>query len=188
MELAHSGAEGLERSLSAEHASAILDIRLPGINGFEVLRRIRHKADIPVLILTAFAEDSYRVKGLEMGADDYLHKPFIPEELLARIRTILRRTGTAAVSPRSGFVEVGDLLLDIGTRRGYRSGEEIFLTNSEFSLLEVLLLEAGQVIPRAEIVRRVQGRQHNPYDRSIDVHVSHLRKKLASHSDGSELI
>lgn len=188
VEFAHGGAEGLERSLSGEHVFVVLDVNLPVINGFEVLRRIRCKSDILVLMLTGFVADSDRVKGLEMGADDYLHKPFIPEELLARIRTILRRTGTAGVSPRSGFVELGDLLLDIGARRVYRDGEEIFLTASEFSLPDVLLLDAGQVIARAEMVRRVQGRSHNPYDRSIDVHISHLRKTNTCHSDGSERI
>lgn len=189
VEISHDGITGLERSLSGDHTFIILDVKLPGMDGFEVLRRIRQQSNIPILMLTIHDEDANRIKGLEMGADDYLHKPFILKELLARIRTILRRSGEAGSEQKSlDTLVVGDILLDPGSRRAYREGEEISLTASEFTLLEVLLSNAGQVIQREELVRRVQGRHHNPYDRSIDVHISHLRKKLSSHSDGSERI
>jgi len=188
VETVQDGCEGLKRGLSGEHDFVILDIKLPGLDGFEILRRIRAESDIPILMLTSFNEDVDRIKGLEMGADDYLNKPFNLYELLARIRTILRRTGKQASDAKPNILQVGDILLDPGSRRVYRDGEEIALTAAEFSLLEVLLSDAGQVIPREELVRRVQGRLHNPYDRSIDVHISRLRKKLSSHSDGSERI
>jgi len=188
VETVQDGYEGLKRGLSGEHDFVILDIKLPGLDGFEILRRIRSESDIPILMLTSFNEDADRIRGLEMGADDYLNKPFNLYELLARIRTILRRTGKQANIAKPLVLQVGDLLLDSGSRQVYRDGEEIPLTAAEFSLLEVLLSDAGQVIPREELVRRVQGRHHNPYDRSIDVHISRLRKKLSSHSDGSERI
>jgi two-component system response regulator CpxR len=178
----------LKRGLSGEHNFIILDVKLPGLDGFEVLRQIRDKSDTPILMLTSCNEDADRIKGLELGADEYLNKPFNLYELLARIRTILRRTEKQSGDQKPNILTVGDILLDPGSRRVYRDGEEILLTAAEFSLLEVLLSNAGQVIEREELVRRVQGRLHNPYDRSIDVHISRLRKKLSSHSDGSERI
>lgn len=189
VEAVHDGVTGLKRSLSGEHAFVILDVKLPGMDGFEILRQIRERSEIPILMLTICAEDTDRIKGLQMGADDYLNKPFNLQELLARINTILRRCGgpkteAKAIEP----LTVGDLVLDLGARRAYRSEEEISLTAAEFTLLEVFLSNAGQIIPREELVSRVQGRHHNPYDRSIDVHISRLRKKLSCHNDGSERI
>lgn len=189
VEAVHDGITGLERSLSWEHTFVILDIKLPGMDGFEVLRQIRQHSNIPILMLTGCNDKDDRIKCLQMGADDYLSKPFILEELLARIRTILRRSGpTSAPAKVLDSLTVGDIFLEPGSRRAYRNNEEIALTAAEFNLLEVLLSNAGQVIPREELVRRVQGRHHNPYDRSIDVHISRLRKKLSSHNDGSERI
>jgi len=188
VETVQDGISGLERSLSGEHTFVILDVKLPGMDGFEILHKIREKSDIPILMLTICDEDSDRIKGLRMGADDYLNKPFNLEELLARINTILRRCQKSSQLPQNNSLEVGDLQLDLGSRRAYRSGNEIPLTAAEFTLLELLLSNAGQVIPREELVHRVQGRHHNPYDRSIDVHISRLRKKLSCHSDGSERI
>lgn len=188
VETVHDGDRGLERSLSGEYDFIILDVRLPGPDGFEILRRTREKSDIPILILTSCNDEADRIKGLEFGADDYLNKPFSLQELLARIRTILRRSGRQPKGNKQNQLIVGDILLDPGSRRVYRDGEEILLTAAEFTLLEVLLSNAGQVIAREELVRRVQGRHHNPYDRSIDVHISRLRKKLSNHSDGSERI
>jgi len=188
VEAVHDGVLGLERSLSGEHAFVILDVKLPGMDGFEILRKIRQHSNIPILMLTICDEDADRIKGLQMGADDYLNKPFNLQELLARINTILRRCGNPVTPKNLDALTVGDLLLDPGSRRVYCNGNEISLTAAEFTLLEVLLSNAGQVIPREELVSRVQGRHHNPYDRSIDVHISRLRKKLSSHSDGSERI
>ena len=189
VEAVHDGVVGLERSLSGEHAFVILDVKLPGMDGFEILRKIRKHSSIPILMLTICDHDSDRIKGLQMGADDYLNKPFNLQELLARINTILRRCGELGTSPKLlSPISIGDLQLDPGSQRVHRDGEEIALTAAEFTLLEVLLSNAGQVVSREELVHRVQGRNHNPYDRSIDVHISRLRKKLSTHSDGSERI
>ncbi len=169
----------------------ILDVMLPGLNGFEVLRRIRARSQIPVLMLTARGEEVDRIVGLEVGADDYLPKPFNPRELVARIRAILRRTQGEA----SGFVRsqpeslsLGDIDLDTGTRRVQCAGQAIELTTVEFDLLEEFLRTAGSVMKREELVERVLGRTFSPFDRSIDMHVSKLRKKLGPHPDGSQRI
>lgn len=189
VELVSDGISGLERCLSGEHGFIILDIKLPGMDGFEILRRTREQSDVPILMLTACASDADLVKGLKLGADDYLAKPWNPPELSARIHAILRRSRKAGYAPRpSDTLSVGDITLDTNTRRSYRNGEEIQLTAAEFSLLEVLLSNAGQIVPREELVRHVQGRHYNPFDRSIDVHISRLRKKLSCHVDGSERI
>jgi len=189
VEVVHDGLSGLERSLSGEHTFVILDVQLPGMDGFEILRKIRAQSNIPILMLTVCAHDTDRIKGLQLGADDYLNKPFNLQELLARINTILRRCSNLEAAPAPlDTLCVGDLQLDPGSRRVYRNGEEISLTAAEFTLLEVLLTNAGQVVAREELVHRVQGRNHNPYDRSIDVHISRLRKKLSCYDDGSERI
>lgn len=189
VEAVHDGIAGLERGLSGDHAFVILDVNLPGMDGFEILRQIRDQSNIPILMLTIYAEDSDRIRGLRMGADDYLNKPFNLQELHARINTILRRCGESNSEPKPlETLTVGDLSLDLGSRRVRRNEEEISLTAAEFTLLEIFLSNAGQVIQREELVRRVQGRHHNPYDRSIDVHISRLRKKLSGHYDGSERI
>ncbi|WP_020677726.1 response regulator transcription factor [Geopsychrobacter electrodiphilus] len=189
VEVVQDGVTGLERSLSGEHRIVILDVKLPGLNGFEVLHRIRAESDIPILMLTVYSKDEQRIRGLELGADDYLPKPFNPRELLARIHNILRRSQQSpSALKQTDRLQVGDILLDLGSHRAYRSGENIQLTAAEFSLLEILLSRAGHVVPREELVHHVQGRQNNPYDRSIDVHISHLRKKLSCHPDGSERI
>jgi len=188
VEVVHDGVSGLERSLSGEHVFVILDVKLPGMDGFEILRKIREYSNIPILMLTVCNHDTDRIKGLQMGADDYLNKPFNLQELLARINTILRRCENHGAASALDILSVGDLQLDPGSRRVYRNGEEICLTAAEFTLLEVLLTNAGQVVAREELVHRVQGRNHNPYDRSIDVHISRLRKKLSCYDDGSERI
>lgn len=189
VETVSDGITGLERSLSGEHDFIILDVQLPGMDGFEILRKIRAQSDVPILMLTICTAHDDHIKGLKLGADDYLDKPFNLQELVARIHTILRRCkGQQGSDNVPQSLKIGDLRLDNGSRRVYRADEEIFLTAAEFTLLEVLLSNAGHVIAREELVRRVQGRSHNPYDRSIDVHISRLRKKLSCHSDGSERI
>ena len=188
VEAAHNGDKGLERSLSGQHALVVLDLMLPGMTGLDVLRRLRGESRIPVLILTARGEDVDRIVGLEIGADDYLAKPFNPRELLARVRAILRRSQAgpaAAASP----VTVGDLELDPGARTVTRGGKPLELTAVEFSLLEALLRSAGQVVTREFLAQTVLGRRFVAYDRSIDMHVSKLRKKLGSlpDSDGERI-
>lgn len=188
VECVHSGLEGLERAASGEHSMVVLDVMLPGASGFEILRRLRVHSQVPVLMLTARGEDVDRVVGLEMGADDYLPKPFNPRELVARIRAIQRRSLRVS-GPPSGAREalrVGDVELDSGSRSVKRGGRDLALTSAEFALLEVLMRSAGSVVTRDEIAERVLGRQFSPFDRSVDVHVSNLRRKLDA--DGRERI
>src|SRR5256884_588856 len=189
VESVHDGERGLERALSGDHLLIVLDVMLPTINGFEVLRRIRRTSRIPVLLLTARGEDVDRIVGLEIGADDYLPKPFNPRELVARIRAILRRTRSDGKSapPAPGIVRVGEVELDPATRIVLRDGKPVDLTSVEFNLLEVLLREAGRVVPRERLVNAVLSRKFSPFDRSIDMHVSKLRKKLGD-TDSDEHI
>ena len=188
VESAHNGDKGLERALSGDHALLVLDIMLPGMTGLDVLRRLRSESRMPVLILTARGEDVDRIVGLEIGADDYLAKPFNPRELLARVRAILRRS-QAAPAATSAPVIVGDVELDPGARTVTREGEPVELTAVEFSLLEALMRSAGQVVTREFLAQTVLGRRFVAYDRSIDMHVSKLRKKLgpASAGDGERI-
>jgi two-component system response regulator CpxR len=176
LEAVHDGPRGLERVLSQEHALVILDLMLPGMGGLDVLRRLRNHSPVPVLILTARGEDVDRILGLEIGADDYLPKPFNPRELIARIRAILRRTSRTAATSNS--VTVGDLQLDPAAREVRMDGVQIDLTSVEFALLETLLRDAGHVVTREQLTETVLGRKLGPFDRVIDVHISNLRKKL----------
>jgi len=177
VEAVHNGDKGLARALSGEHALVVLDIMLPGMTGLDVLRRLRSESRTPVLILTARGDDVDRIVGLEIGADDYLAKPFNPRELLARVRAILRRS-QAAPAATAAAVTVGDVELDPGARTVTCHGESLELTAVEFSLLEALMRAAGQVVTREFLAQTVLGRRFTAYDRSIDMHVSKLRKKL----------
>ncbi len=185
LEAVHDGPRGLERVLSQEHALVILDLMLPGMGGLDVLRRVRKQSPVPVLILTARGEDVDRILGLEIGADDYLPKPFNPRELIARIRAILRRTSRTAATGNS--VTVGDLQLDPAAREVRMDGLPIDLTSVEFALLETLLRDAGHVVTREQLTETVLGRKLGPFDRVIDVHISNLRKKL-NRAHGEERI
>jgi DNA-binding response OmpR family regulator len=180
VECVHDGERGLQRASGGEYTLAVLDVMLPGINGFEVLRRIRATSRLPVLLLTARGEDVDRIVGLEIGADDYLPKPFNPRELVARIRAILRRTRADGkpTQPAPDVVRVGEVELDPATRTVRHEGRPVDLTSVEFNLLEVLLREAGHVVPRERLVNAVLSRKFSPFDRSIDMHVSKVRKKL----------
>jgi two-component system response regulator CpxR len=189
----HDGEAGAILALSGQHDLVVLDVMLPGLNGFEVLRRIRFASMIPVLMLTARGDDVDRIVGLEMGADDYLPKPFNPRELVARIRAIQRRAvaeldGSQLAQEREARLVVGDLDLNPATRILARSGERIELTAVEFSLLQILLKHPGQVASRDDLAETVLGRKLEIFDRSIDVHVSSLRKKLGRLTDGRERI
>jgi two-component system response regulator CpxR len=189
LEAAHDGALGLQRALAAEHDLILLDVMLPGLSGFEVLRRLREQSRVPVLMLTARGDDVDRIVGLEMGADDYLAKPFNPREMVARIRAILRRADR--VAPTEGGAArlvVGDVVLDANARSVDRAGERVGLTSVEFSMLEVLLSAAGQVVSRDQLCRQVLGRELTAYDRSVDVHLSNLRRKLGKVDDDTERI
>jgi two-component system response regulator CpxR len=190
VETVHNGEHGLRRALSGEHSLILLDIMLPKINGIEVLRRLRTESNARVLLLTARGEEVDRIIGLEVGADDYVPKPFSARELLARIRAILRRpeTGPAANSRVSSRVVLGDVEMDKGSRSVRRAGSDVELTALEFNLLELLLRMAGQVVTRERVATAILGRQFSPFDRSIDVHVSKLRRKLGPQASGQERI
>jgi len=184
IEIALTAREGTRQALAGEFALLILDIMLPDASGLDVLRRIRTESRTPVLMLTAKGDARDRIKGLELGADDYLPKPFVPAELAARIRAILRR-----VQPRSGAaIERGDVAIDPGARAVRVQGDPVALTTAEFDLLAVLLREAGRPVGKPELVREVLGREFSPFDRSIDTHVYNLRRKLGPLSDGGERI
>lgn len=180
---------GLARALSDEHQLIVLDVMMPGINGFEVLRRLRAQSRLPVLMLTARGSDVDRIVGLELGADDYLPKPFNPRELVARIHAILRRTNPmAGITNTDRRLQVGDVTLDGSARVAHCNGEKLDLTSAEFDLLVLLLQSAGNVLSREEISQAVLGREFNPLDRSIDTHISNLRKKLDAEVNGVERI
>lgn len=187
VEAVGDGNAGLEAALTGDFAMVLLDVMLPGINGFEILRRLRSTSQIPVLMLTARGDDVDRIVGLEMGADDYLPKPFNPRELVARIRAILRRADERGAS-RGPIVEVGDVHLDIGARTVERDGDEVHLTAVEFEVLEQLMRAAGTVVSREHLTLEVLEREYSALDRSIDMHVSNLRKKLGPRRSDAERI
>jgi len=181
VEAVYDGERGLERARQDSYVLIVLDVMLPGMNGFEVLRHIRSSSRIPVLLLTARGEEVDRIVGLEIGADDYLPKPFNPRELVARIRAVLRRTREGKAGAADGIpevVRVGDIELDPATRVVRQGGKPIDLTSVEFGLLEALLREAGRVVTRERLAATVLSRKFSPFDRSIDMHVSKVRKKI----------
>jgi two-component system, OmpR family, response regulator CpxR len=188
----HSGPEGVSRACAGGFDLIVLDVMLPGENGFQVLRQIRAKKETPILMLTARGDEVDRIVGLEMGADDYLPKPFNPRELAARIRTVLRRvkpdSEEPAFLPSAKRLMVGDVGMDLGTRNVYCSGRSVDLTSVEFSLLEQLLRNAGELVSRDYLTQKVFGRQLTAFDRSVDGYVSKLRKKLGHQVSGSERI
>jgi len=189
-EAVHDGESGVESALNNDFGLIVLDVMLPRLSGFEVLRRIRAGSSVPVLMLTARGDEVDRIVGLEMGADDYLPKPFNPRELVARLRAILRRAviPVTETDAASSLLAVGDVSVDPGARSVLCGGKPVEATSVEFSLLEVLLRMAGKVISREDLSVQALGRTLNYQDRSIDVHVSSLRKKLGTLSDGSERI
>ncbi|MDX2042690.1 MAG: response regulator transcription factor [Acidobacteriota bacterium] len=188
IEIANDGETGAKKAVEGSFALIVLDVMLPGLNGFEVLRRIRAANRTPVLMLTARGDDVDRIVGLELGADDYLPKPFNPRELVARIRAILRRANPDPTPEpaRPECLTVADVVLDFGTRTVRRNGELIELTGVEFDLLAMLLREAGRIVSREELAKKVLGREFSPFDRSIDMHVSNLRRKLGHELNGIE--
>ena len=189
----HRGDLGVEAATGQACDLVVLDVMLPGLNGFDVLRKIREVSRVPVIMLTARGEDIDRIVGLELGADDYLPKPFNPRELVARIRAIQRRQevspGAYGTKSRTqAEYRVGDIALNATNRTVRQNGEAVELTSVEFSLLETLLAQAGNIVSREELVAQVLGRQLSAYDRSIDVHVSALRKKLGHSYQQTERI
>ena len=177
LEAAHDGRHGLARALEGNFDLVILDVMLPVLSGFELLRTIRKQSAIPVIMLTARTAQEDRISGLNAGADDYLPKPFGPEELLARIRAVLRRVEkTEMAEPRT--ISTGGVDVDPRTREVWRQGERIEVTSIEFDILEFLIRSAGRTVSRDELTAILHQRESTPYERSLDVHISHLRKKL----------
>ena len=182
LDCALNGRVGLDRAAATPYDLIILDVMMPGIDGVEVLRQLREKTKVPVLMLTARTEQASRIRGLEGGADDYLPKPFDPLELLARVRAILRRSPPSATSK---ILEASGVRLDPGARSVTQNGQRVTVTSIEYDILEVLIKAAGTVVSRDDLMNRLYQREATPFDRSIDVHVSHLRKKL---NDSDSLI
>lgn len=189
VESMHDGDAGLERARAGVFDLAILDVMMPKKNGFDVLRELRKTSRLPVLMLTARGDDMERIVGLEIGADDYLPKPFNPRELVARIRAILRRaSGETTDLNLPEKIAIDDLELSASSRSATIDGTEIVLTSLEFDLLAALARHAGNVVKKEELSETVLERELSPYDRSLDMHISNLRKKLGLRPDGSERI
>lgn len=186
------GPSGLEQVLTGLFSFVILDVMLPGLSGFEVLQKIRHSSHVPVIMLTARVEDVDRIVGLEMGADDYMAKPFNPRELVARIRAVTRRHHSSPTQReqvnKEKCLTFSDITIDIGTRTVTQNGKNIALTSVEFSMLQELLNNVGEVVHRDDLSMKVLGRKLEEFDRSIDVHISSLRKKLGHQVNGIERI
>jgi len=174
----HDGQGGVEAVLSADPALVILDLMLPGINGLELCRRLRQSSRVPILMLTARGDETDRIVGLEMGADDYLPKPFNPRELLARIRAILRRADGEETADAAAPLRAGPLVVDPGARKVTVRGKEVDLTTAEFDILHALVANAGRVLSRDQLLEKVHGPGWAAYDRSVDVHMSRIRQKI----------
>jgi len=176
IDAAHDGPRGLARALEGQYDLVILDVMLPVLDGFELLKQIRRRSSVPVIMLTARTAQTDRIAGLDAGADDYLPKPFGPEELLARMRAVLRRAGQG--TPPFQVAEAGGVRVDSQIRAAWVEGEAIDLTAIEFDILDFLVRSAGRVVSRNELAAVLYQRESTPYERSLDVHISHLRKKL----------
>ena len=185
----HEGTSGVETALTGDHQLILLDVTLPKLNGFEVLKRIRRQSQIPILMLTARGDDVDRIIGLEIGADDYLPKPFNHRELIARMKAILRRSETVEI-PESepSLLEIDDLTINLLNRETKRNGQLLEMTATEFVVLKILVQRAGTLVERGELTRLALGRRLMEYDRAIDMHVSNVRRKIREKADGSPRI
>jgi two-component system response regulator CpxR len=180
VESAHTGIDGLETLKAKDFDAVILDLMLPGLDGISVIKQIRTFSNVPVLMLTALGDESDRIVGLEVGADDYLPKTFSTREILARLRAVTRRSelNKAQASNLPDIITVGDLSIDAARREVVRNGQPVALTALEFDLLLSLARSAGRVLDRDRLLDEIAGRQYDVFDRSIDVHISLLRRKL----------
>jgi two-component system OmpR family response regulator len=181
--MVHDGESGVREALSGRYAIAVVDVMMPGINGIEVLRRVRRESALPILMLTARGDDTDRIVGLELGADDYVPKPCTVRELTARIRAILKRTGNTGAG-ESRAIKVGTLAVWPEKRKAEQAGQPVELTSTEFGLLEVLVRNAGQVVSKDELSEQALGRPLMRFDRSIDMHMCNIRQKLGEAADG----
>ena len=185
---AHDGPGGLEKALANHYAAVILDVMLPGMSGLDVLKQLRQKSSVPVLMLTARGSELDRILGLELGADDYLPKPFNPRELVARLRAILRRATTGGPSATAQPVHLAGVDLHPESRSVTCGGKPVSLTGAEFDLLYTFLRSPGKIISREDLTQAALGRPMSAMDRSIDVHVSNLRRKLGPYDGEQERI
>jgi two-component system response regulator CpxR len=177
IEAIHDGRRGLAQAFGGSYDLILLDVMLPGLDGLELLRQVRRRSEVPIIMLTARTAKADRIAGLDAGADDYLPKPFEPEELTARIRAVLRRAGRFAAQG-ADMIEVNGVKLSPGTREVWCDGIPLGLTTIEFDILDLIVRSAGRVVSRHELNAAIHQRPTSPLDRSLDVHVSHLRKKL----------
>jgi DNA-binding response OmpR family regulator len=186
---AHDGAAGVEQALSGRYDIAVIDVMMPRLNGIDALRAIRAQSALPVVMLTAKGDDTDRIVGLEIGADDYVPKPCTPRELTARIRAILRRTRAAASAPETAAVlNAGSLVMWPERRHAEWQGRTVDLTSTEFNLLEILARNVGHPVDKKRLSEQALGRALAPFDRSIDVHLSSIRRKLGTLADGRSCI
>jgi DNA-binding response OmpR family regulator len=185
----HDGRSGVEEALSQQYDIVVLDIMMPRMNGIEALQRIRKASDVPVLMLTARGDNVDRITGLNLGADDYVSKPCTPDELVARLRAILRRSQRQAVADTTNnTLRSGELSLFPGSRTAEWHGKPLDLTGAEYSILEVLMRNVGQLVSKQDVSKRAFGQPLTAFDRRIDVHVSSIRQKLGQRDDGQSWI
>lgn len=190
--MAHNGNDALQQATNGEHDVMVLDVMMPGLNGFDVMRELRKVSLLPVLMLTARTEDVDSIIGLELGADDYLPKPCNPRVLVARIRAILRRSQPempdSSEMDQPEVLTMGDMIVETGSRNVILNGTPVVMTSTEYTVLEVLIREAGHVVSKEDLSEQALGRKLSRYDRSIDMHVSNLRRKLGTNDNGEERI
>jgi DNA-binding response OmpR family regulator len=175
---AADGSTGLAMARREQPALIVLDLMLPGLDGLDVCRTLRRESDVPIIMLTARSEETDRLIGLELGADDYITKPFSPRELVARVRALLRRVKGEVYQP--GILRVGDLIIDSDSHRVTRGEKNIHLTRFEFNLLKILALHPGQIYTRSQLLEKLHGAAFDGYDRSVDAHIKNLRRKIES--------
>jgi DNA-binding response OmpR family regulator len=191
VDFAYDGRAGVNAALTGQHDIVVLDVMMPVVNGIQALGMIRAQSNLPVLMLTAKGDDTDRIMGLELGADDYVPKPCTPRELSARIRAILSRAGThggSQLAQQTQAINIGGLTFWPSQRRAEYEGKPLELTSSEFNLLEILVRNAGTPVTKEELSLRALGRPLGRYDRSVDVHISSIRRKLAPLPDGRSMI
>jgi len=189
IECAHDGEQGLKQALEQEYALILLDVMLPKLDGFEVLKQLRQTKLTPVIMLTAKGEDFDRIFGLELGADDYIPKPFNHRELLARVKAITRRIEhiTSLANTSSNKLTVNNIVINLAAREAYVDEHPLSLTGTEYEVLALLVKHAGEVVSKEQISEEVLGRRLASFDRSIDMHVSNIRKKIAEHNSAERI-
>lgn len=189
VECVHDGEQGLKKAFEHDYALILLDVMLPKLDGFEVLKQLRQKKLTPVIMLTAKGEDFDRIFGLELGADDYIPKPFNHRELLARVKAITRRIEHIASlsNTSSNKLTVNNIIINLAARQAYVDNNELSLTGTEYEVLALLVKNAGEVVSKEQISEEVLGRRLASFDRSIDMHVSNIRKKIAEYNNSERI-